>query len=106
VIASGVDEGANAIAKRDAVMLDTGASGPQVFEIAGVNSQGDYIRLVSYLQGLAMVRRVQVVEARPDGLRLQVDLAVGLRAFLPLVAGGDVLVAGDTSAGVTRFSLR
>jgi uncharacterized protein len=106
VIASGVDEGANAIAKRDAVMLDTGASGPQSFEIAGVRSQGDYLRLLSYLQGLAMVRKVQVVEARPDSLRLQVDLAVGLRAFLPVVAGGDVLLAGDTSAGVTRFSLR
>jgi uncharacterized protein len=106
VIASGVDEGANAIAKRDAVMLDTGASGPQAFEVDGVRSQADYLRLVSYLQGLPMVRRVQVVEARPDSLRLQVDLAVGLRAFLPIVAGGDVLLAGETSAGVTHFSLR
>ena len=36
----------------------------------------------------------------------QVELAVGLRAFLPIVAGGDVLAAGETSAGVTHFSLR
>ena len=105
-IASGVDEGANAIAKRDAVLLDTGAAGPQLFEVSGVNSQGDYLRLVSYLQGQAMVRKLQVLEARPGSLRLQVELAVGLRAFLPIVAGGDVLAAGETSAGVTHFSLR
>ena len=105
-IASGVDEGANAIAKRDAVQLDTGAAGPQVFEVSGVNSQGDYLRLVAYLQGQAMVRKLQVLEARPGSLRLQVELAVGLRAFLPIVAGGDVLAAGETVAGVTHLSLR
>ncbi len=53
-----------------------------------------------------MVRKLQVIEARPGSLRLQVELAVGLRAFLPIVAGGDVLAAGETSAGVTHFSLR
>lgn len=106
VIASGVDEGADAIARRDAVMLDTGAAGPQVFEIAGVTTQADYLRLVAYLQGMAMVRRLDVVEARPGELRVRVDLAVGLRAFLPIVAGGEVLVAGETEAGVTRFRLQ
>lgn len=106
VIASGVDEGADAIAKRDAVALDTGAAGPQVFEVAGVSTQADYVRLVAYLQGMAMVRRVDVVEARPGELRLRVDLAVGLRAFLPIVASGEVLIAGETEAGVTRFRLQ
>jgi hypothetical protein len=31
---------------------------------------------------------------------------VGLRAFLPIVASGEVLIAGETEAGVTRFRLR
>jgi hypothetical protein len=106
VIASGVDEGADAIARRDAVALDTGAAGPQVFEVSGVATQADYVRLVAYLQGMAMVRRVDVIEARPGELRLRVDLAVGLRAFLPIVAGGEVLEAGATEAGVTRFRLQ
>ena len=106
VIASGVDEGVNALAARDAVLLDTGVAGPQTFEIDGVRTQADYLRLVAYLQGLAMVRKVQVLEARPDSLRMQVDLAVGPRVFLPIVADGGVLVAGESVAGITRFSLR
>lgn len=106
VIASGVDEGADALAERDAVLLDTGTAGPQVFEVSGVSTQADYVRLIAYLQGMAMVRRVDVVEARPGELRLRVDLAVGLRAFLPIVASGQVLLADDTEAGVTRFRLQ
>jgi hypothetical protein len=108
VIASGVDEGANAIAKRDAVLLDTGAAGPQLVEVSGVNSQGDFIRLMSYLQTLAVVRKVTVVEARPGSLRLQLDLGVGMRGFLPMVSTGTVLVPDSEPAigGVTRFSLQ
>ena len=34
------------------------------------------------------------------------DLAVGPRVFLPIVADGGVLVAGESVAGITRFSLR
>lgn len=108
VIASGVDEGANAIAKRDAVSLDTGVSGPQLVDISSVNTQSDYIRLMSYLQTLAVVRKVAVVEARPGQLRLQLDLAVGMRGFLPMVAMGGVLVPDSEpgTSGVTRFSLQ
>ncbi len=108
VIASGVDEGANAIAKRDAVSLDTGVSGPQLVDISSVNTQSDYIRLMSYLQTLAVVRKVTVVEARPGQLRLQLDLGVGMRGFLPMLSAGGVLIpdAEPGSSGVMRFSLQ
>ncbi len=108
VIASGVDEGANAIAKRDAVSLDTGAAGPQLVDISGVHSQSDYIRLMAYLQTLAVVRKVGVVEARPGQVRLQLDLGVGMRGFLPMVGTGGVLVPDSEpgAGGVTRFSLQ
>lgn len=108
VIASGVDEGANAIARRDAVALDTGVAGPQLVEVSGVHSQGDFIRLMSYLQTLAVVRKVTVVEARPGSLRLQLDLGVGMRGFLPMLSTGTVLVPDPepTTGGVTRFSLQ
>ena len=108
VIASGVDEGADAIAKRDAVSLDTGAAGPQLVDISGVNTQSDYIRLMSYLQALAVVRKVTVVEARPGQIRLQLDLGVGMRGLLPMVATGGVLVPDSEpgAGGVTRFSLQ
>ena len=107
VIASGVDEGANAIAKRDSVLLDTGASGPQLADIDGVSSQRDYLRVMADLQSMAVVRRVTVVEARPGQLRVQLDLAVGMKGFLPLVANGGVLQAtSDGSGSVARFSLQ
>ena len=108
VIASGVDEGANAIAKRDSVLLEAGAAGPQQIEVSGVNTQGDYVRLMAYLQTMAVVRKVSVLEAQPGELRLQLDLGVGLRGFLPMVAGGNVLVpASEPSSGaVTRFNLQ
>lgn len=107
VIASGVDEGADAIARRDAVALDTGAAGPQQVEISGVNTQGDYVRVMAYLQTMAVVRKVGVLEAQPGRLRLSLDLGLGLRGFLPLVAGGDVLVPAESSPGaVTRFNLQ
>ena len=106
-IASGVDEGVDALARRDARALDTGTPGPQRVEVRGVDSQGDYLRLMSYLQGLAMVRKTRVIEAEPGMVHLQLDLAVGLRAFLPVVASGEVLEAGPPgSDGVTRFTLR
>ena len=108
VIASGVDEGANAIAKRDSVSLDAGAAGLQQVEVNGVNSQADYVRLMAYLQTLAVVRKVSVLEAQTGRLRLQLDLGVGLRGFLPMVAGGNVLVpASEPSSGaVIRFDLQ
>lgn len=108
VIASGVDEGANAIAKRDAVSLHTGAAGPQLVDISGVNTQSDYIRLMAYLQTLAVVRKVAVVEARPGQVRLQLDLGVGMRGFLPMVGAGGVLVPDlePGAGGVSRFSLQ
>lgn len=108
VIASGVDEGANAIAKRDSVALDAGAAGPQQVEVSGVNSQADYVRLMAYLQTMAVVRKVSVLEAQAGRVRLQLDLGVGLRGFLPMVAGGNVLApSSDPSSGnLIRFNLQ
>ena len=63
--------------------------------------------LMAYLQALAVVRKVTVVEARPGQIRLQLDLGVGMRGFLPMVATGGVLVPDSEpgAGGVTRFSL-
>lgn len=107
VIASGVDEGANAIARRDAVGLDTGVAGMYAVQIDGIGSQGDYLRLMSYLQGLPVVRRVAPVEASPGTLRLNIDLGVGIKGFRSMVAGGSILRAAADGAGATaRFELQ
>jgi hypothetical protein len=106
-IASGVDDGANALARRDAVGLDTGTAGMYAVDIDGIGSQGDYLRLMSYLQGLPVVRRVAPVEATPGMLRLQLELGVGMKGFRTMVAGGSTLRAEpDAGAGPARFTLQ
>ncbi|MEO6171878.1 MAG: DUF2066 domain-containing protein, partial [Arenimonas sp.] len=55
VIASGADGAADAIAKRDGVYLNTGVAGKYRIDIAGVNDSQDFIRLMGYLQQLAIV---------------------------------------------------
>ncbi len=114
VIASGVDEVANALARRDAVYLETGVAGLYSIDVVGVDTQAEFIRLMSYLQTMAIVRKVTVLEASPGQLRLQLDLGIGMRGFRTMVASGDTLKAisdagadpAVPSSGVPRFSLQ
>lgn len=110
VIASGADSGADAIAKRDAVFLDSGPSGVFPIEVAGVAEQADFLKLMAYLETLAVVRKVDVIEASPDQLRLSLDLGVGMKGFRSLVEAGGVLHSvADTlgnPAAPARFTLQ
>src|SRR5688572_13592700 len=52
VIAAGAEGAANALAKRDAVFLDTGPAGVYAIEVSGVRHQADYLKLMRYLGSL------------------------------------------------------
>ena len=117
VIASGVDEGANALAARDSVKIDSGVAGLYAIEVAGVQTQADYLRLMGYLETLAIVRRVGVTEAIPGQVRVQLDLSVGMKGFRTLIAGGSTLrPLGETpvadgatpapTSGIPRYILQ
>jgi hypothetical protein len=115
VIASGVDEGANALAARDSVKIDAGAAGVYAVEVGGVDTQGEYLRLMGYLETLAIVKRVAVTEAVPGELKLNLELTVGMRGLRTLLANGGVLrapgVADDATeeaptTGAARFELQ
>ena len=119
VIASGVDKGADALAVRDAVLLDSEPAGLYRVDVLGVEQSSDFIRAMAYLQTLAVVRKVGVIEARPEYLRLQLDLGTGMKGFRRMVEVGDTLrpVSGEAeqAAGaktrtaadsVARFELR
>ncbi len=90
-IASGADGAADAIARRDAVAVVTGDPVRRVVELTGLRSAQDAARVMGYLQTLPVVRELRVLEARPEGLRLELDLAVGVPAFQDFVAAGGVL---------------
>ena len=115
VIASGVDEGANALARRDGVSLPAGVAGVYSIDVVGVDNQSEFIRLMSYLETLAIVRKVIVVEATPGQLRLQLDLSIGMRGFRTMIGSGGTLKPLSDSAtdaatpgmgGVPRFGLQ
>jgi hypothetical protein len=92
-IASGADGAADAIARRDAVLIDAGEPGQLLVELVGLRDGADYARAMGYLQTLAVVRALHIVEASPDRVRLQLDLAVGPQGFARFVASGDTLQA-------------
>ncbi|HMB56858.1 MAG TPA: DUF2066 domain-containing protein [Arenimonas sp.] len=96
VIASGADTSADAIAQRDAVYLSIGAAGSYMIDIAGVDNQAEFVKVMAYLQRLAIVKHVTVVEAAPDHLRLLMDLGLGPTGFRMIIATDDVLVPLST----------
>ena len=107
VIASGVDEGANALAKRDGVYLDTGVAGLYLVDIGGINGSADYVRAMATLQSIPVVRHVIAVEASPTQLRLQLDLSVGMKGFRTLMGSDGALRAAATAdGGIARFDLQ
>lgn len=91
VIASGADAVADYFAKRDAAHLDAGPSGVVRMEIADVRTLEDYVRVISFLQTHASVRRVDVELAAPERLALRVDLRSGVNAFRGLMRTSPVL---------------
>jgi hypothetical protein len=106
-IASGADGAADAIARRDAAPLDVGTPGPLVVEIAGLRGGSDYTRAMGYLQTLAVVRSLKVLQASPDSLRVELDLAVGPEGFARFVGAGGTLQADPFAGeGVARFLLQ
>jgi len=81
--------------------------------VQGVGSQAQYLRLMGYLETLAIVRRVGVLEATPGQMRVQLDLNVGMRGFRTLLAGGNVLrpvgeppVEGAPASGLPRYTMQ
>lgn len=95
VIASGADGAADAIAKRDSVYLNTGVAGKYRIDVVGVRDSQDFIRLMGYLQQMAIVRRVQVIQATPETLRLELDMNVGVKGFRTMIGSGSTLRSAD-----------
>jgi len=117
VISSGADPTADAFAARDAVHLNTGPAGTYAIDVVGIDDQDDFLRLMGYLQALAIVRKVTIVEAAPDRLRLQLAMNIGMKGFRGLVDNGTTLrsspdpLAADADPqapprSVSRFTLK
>jgi hypothetical protein len=95
-MATGADGAADALSKKYARRSTAaGTPGRYTVQIDGVRSSEDYLRLMSYLQGLTVVRGMVPVRANADGLVLELDLITGLPGLKRMVGNGDVLIAEE-----------
>ena len=108
-MSGGADGTADALIRRYA--RSSGASGPagryQV-RFTGIDSADDYIRLMSHLQEISVVRKVRPISAGADGLLLELELISGLPGFRRMTASRGMLVGSESTVGsdVPTFDLR
>lgn len=99
VIASGADPMADHLAAAMATRMPVGPPEVLVASVSGLRSSADWLTLAAYLQSLPLLRDHEVLEARAEGLRLRLDLAVDRARFEALLAGGSVLAVEPVAAG-------
>ena len=90
-MSGGADGAGDALFRRYAKAGTGGAPGRFRIRILGVASADDYMRLIGYLEGLSIVKRVEPVLATADVLELNLDLATGLSGFARYVDRAGVL---------------
>jgi len=91
-IAAGADQAADTLAARQAKRIEAGRAEVLEAELLGIESQAAWLDLAAYLQSLPVLRGVDVIEARPDALRVRLDLAVDRARFEALLQGSGRLV--------------
>lgn len=105
-MATGADGAADALAHKYAKVVAAGPAGTFAIEIEGMRNSGDYVKAMGYLEGIGIVRRIVLVGASGDRLRMQLDLTTGLEGFRSVVAVGQVLEPDPADAAGTVFRLR
>jgi hypothetical protein len=101
-MAGGADGAADAMIRRYARRSGAvGAPGNYRVLITGIDSADDYIRLMSHLQEISVVRRVRPVRAGADGLLLELELISGLPGFRKMIDGRGVLIGSGGETGDT-----
>ena len=103
-MAGGADGAADALSTKYAKRTTAGAAGHYVVEVDGIDSSDDYLRLMSFLQGLPVVRGIAPVKATPGVLALDLDLLTGLPGLKRAAGNGEVLVGSDDAPA--SFHLR
>ena len=99
-MAAGADGAADALIRRYA--RQSGGAGPAGnyrVQITGIDSADDYIRLMSHLQEISVVRKIRPISASPEGLLLELELISGLPGFRRMIQGRGLLVGSEPSAG-------
>lgn len=99
VAAAGINDTAEALAKRFALVYSAGTVGGMTVEVTGVADLADYRRVFDYLSGLDGVAAVHVLRVEPTRLRCRVDLEVARRNVVQTIGLGSVLEQAGTAEG-------
>ncbi len=103
-MANAADGAADALARKYAKVAASGPAGSFTIEIDGLRTGADYVRAMGYLEGLGIVRKIALIDAVEDRLRMQLDLSTGMDGFRSVVGVGQVLeVATDSDSPVFRL---
>lgn len=104
-MANAADGAADALARKYAKIAVGSPAGSFAIEIDGVRSGDDYIRAMGYLEGIGIVRKIVLLGAIDDRLRMQLDLSTGIDGFRNAIAVGQVLEL-ETDGETPVFRLR
>jgi hypothetical protein len=104
-MANGADGAADALVKKHVRAVAGGPAGTFTIEIDGLRNSDDYVRAMGYLESIGVVRRIELLGAVDDRLRMQLDLSTGIEGFRNVVAVGQVLEM-ETDGASPVFRLR
>ncbi len=90
-MANAADGAADALARKYSKIAVGSPAGTFAIEIDGVRSGDDYVRVMGYLEGIGIVRKIVLLGATDDRLRMQLDLSIGIDGFRNVIAVGQVL---------------
>lgn len=106
LLAEGADASVDVLARRYADLLASGPAGTYAIEVSGLRSSEDFLRLMGYLETLAIVRASTPRGAKDERLWLDLDLSTGLAGFDRLIASGRVLEAAPAEGDTPAYRLR
>ncbi|HEY2346932.1 MAG TPA: DUF2066 domain-containing protein [Xanthomonadaceae bacterium] len=104
-MANAADNAADALARKYAKVVAAGPAGSFTIEIDGVHGSEDYVRAMGYLEGIGIVRKIVLLGAHDDRLRMQLELGTGMEGFRSVIAVGQVLQP-DADPASTVFHLK
>ena len=106
-MANGADGAADALVRRYAKALPSGAPGVHRIIVHGLNSADDWLRVSASLQAHPMLKSIRPLRATGDRLELDLELMTGLAGFNRLLGADAALVpvsatpmVGQTADGV------
>ena len=91
VLAAGADGAADALTARYAVPATAGEPGEYRIELVGIASAEDYLRAVTHLRELGVVRTLRVLRAEGGRAWLLLDMGTGVEGLARVVQSARVL---------------